>query len=113
MQVGVKRPLYISILCVIGFLWVVISFPSVFSPEVKRSSVFLPALYGIIIASQFIALIGVWHMKQWGVNWFIGVFFLKTIVGVVGSDVAPLGTFLSVVFIISFLFFYKRMDKNL
>ena len=113
MQAGIRRPLFITILCVIGFIWVVLSFPAVFSPEVKRRSVFLPALYGVFIAAHFISLIGVWHMKRWGVNWFTAVFFLKTMIGILNADVAPLGTFLSVVFIVCFLFFYKRMDGNL
>lgn len=113
MQAHFRRPVFISILCVIGFLWVVLSFPSVFSPEVKRKSVFLPALYGVFIACHFIALIGVWHLKRWGVIWFTSVFFLKTMVAVWMNDIPKLGTVLSILLIISFLFYYKKMDENL
>ena len=72
-----KRPLILSIICVIGFLWVVITFPGVFSPSIKKLGVFMPAIYGLIVAATFISFIGVWHLKRWGMELYAISFFVR------------------------------------
>jgi len=109
----VKRPKLITIICVIGFVWVVISLPGVFAPSVKKINDWMPALLGAIRASMFIAFIGVWYMKQWGVRLFISIFFVKEIIFLLIDDTNFLSVVLSIFFIICMLIFYKRMDPNL
>ncbi|MBK7183853.1 MAG: hypothetical protein IPH89_13470 [Bacteroidetes bacterium] len=111
--IQVKRPVLITIVSIIGFIWVIISLPGVFAPEVKKIGDWMPAIFGIIRASMFISLIGVWYMKRWGVRLFIMVFFFKEIVFLLINDTNFLGIFLSIFFIISMLVYYKRMDPNL
>jgi hypothetical protein len=71
------RPKIISVICIIGFILVLISFPQVFSPSIKKIGMFTPAIYGAIIAFQFISFVGLWHFKQWGALGFVMVFFCK------------------------------------
>src|ERR1035437_1416738 len=66
-----KRPTVLSIVCMIGFAWVLFTFTGVFSPSVKKLGVFMPAIYGLIIAATFISFIGVWHMKRWGTELYV------------------------------------------
>jgi hypothetical protein len=111
-----KRPKAISLICVIGFLWVTLSFPAVFSPSVKKLGDFVPALYGLLVAGSFIAYIGLWHMKQWGVLLFMSVFFVKTLFLVLINDLGGgtiLGIFLSVMFIGILIRYFPKMDVNL
>jgi hypothetical protein len=111
-----KRPLAISVICVIGFLWVTLSFPAVFSPSVKKLGDFVPALYGLLVAGSFIAYIGLWHMKQWGVLLFMAVFFIKTLFLVLINDLGGgtiLGILLSVTFIGILIRHFPKMDVNL
>lgn len=112
-QITVKRPLFLSIICVLGFIWVVLSLPGVFAPSVKKINDWLPALLGLVRASMFISLIGVWYMKQWGVRMFIATMFLKETVYFLIGDTSYLGAFLSLVFVISMLPHYKKMSLNL
>lgn len=108
-----KRPKLITTVCVLGFIWIVFSFPAVFSPSIKKLGDWYPALFGLIVACSFIAYIGVWHMKRWGVTLFIVTFFVKEILLVFINDLSYIGLFFSSVFIVCMLFYYKRMDVNL
>lgn len=108
-----KRPGLITTVCVLGFIWIVFSFPAVFSPSVKKLGDWYPALFGLIVAVNFISYIGVWHMKRWGADLFIITFFIKEILLLFINDVSYAGIVFSVFFIISMVFFYKRMDVNL
>lgn len=113
MQLTLNRPKLITAVCVLGFIWIVFSFPAVFSPSIKKLGDWYPALFGIIVAFSFIAYIGLWHMKQWGVKLFLITFFVKQILLILINDVSYIGLSLSVLFIVAMLFFYKKMDVNL
>ena len=113
MQSALKRPRLISIICILGFIWIVFSFPSVFSPSIKKMGDWYPALFGLIVASSFISYIGVWHMKRWGVQLFIITFFMKEILLILLEDLSYVGIAFSLFFLISMLCFYRRIDLNL
>lgn len=108
-----KRPVILTIICVVGILWSLMNFVFVFSPFIKRISDWAPAIYGIIIALQFISFIGVWHMKRWGVMLCISAFFAKIIFSVFMDDISYVGIVLAATFTVFFLIFYKRMDDEL
>ena len=108
-----KRPKLLTFICVLGFTWIVFSFPAVFSPSVKKLGDWYPALFGLIVAVSFISYIGVWHMKRWGVSLFIIAFFVKEIILILINDINYFGIVFSSLFIIIMVFFYKRMDVNL
>lgn len=111
-----KRPVLISVICIIGYLWIVFTFPGIFSPFIKRLGDWYPAIYGLIVASSFISFVGVWHMKKWGVNLYVFTFFAKQIFLYLINDYGPgtiAGVVLSVFFIISFLVYYRKMNANL
>lgn len=109
----IKRPKLVTAVCVLGFIWIVFSFPAVFSPSVKKLGDWYPALFGLIVAMSFISYIGLWHMKRWGVSLFIIAFFIKELLLILINDLSYIGIFFSVSFIITMVFFYKRMDVNL
>lgn len=108
-----KRPVLLTIVCILGFIWIVFSFPGVFSPSVKRLGDWYPALFGILASLNFISFIGVWYMKRWGVNLYVITFFAKEMILVIVDDLSYAGIIFSLFFIFSMMFFYKRMDLNL
>ena len=107
-----KRPLLISIVCILGFIWIVFSLPAVFSPTVKKLGDWYPALFGFIVAASFISYIGVWHMKRWGCSLFIITFFIKEIILIITEDVSASGIIFSLFFICTMVAYFKRMDVN-
>lgn len=111
-----KRPVILSIICIIGFLWILFTFPGVFSPSIKKLGVFMPAVYGLIIAATFISFIGTWHMKRWGPELYVISVVAKVLFFVFTHTfglTSILGIVFSVWFIATFAFFYRRMDANL
>ncbi|HVA97809.1 MAG TPA: hypothetical protein VNG53_02860 [Bacteroidia bacterium] len=108
-----KRPILLSIVCIISYAWIAVAFPSIFSPAVKKISEWLPAVLGIILAANFMSIVGIWHFKQWGVEMYVISFFAKQIVYILIDDISIISICLSAVFIICFLIYYKQMDKNL
>lgn len=109
----IKRPLVLSIICMIGILWSMMNFVFVFSPFIKKISDWAPAIYGIIVATQFISFIGVWNMKRWGVMFCVSAFFAKIIFSIFTDDINYIEIGLFTVFTVFFLYFYRRMDDEL
>ena len=86
-----KRPFVLTIICILGFSWIVVSFPAVFSPSIKKLGDWYPALFGLIVAESFISFIGVWHQKRWGVTLFTTTFIVKEMVLLLIDDVSYVG----------------------
>jgi membrane protease YdiL (CAAX protease family) len=111
-----KRPKVLSLICILGFLWIVFTFPGMFSPATKKMGDWVPAIYGLLIALSFISFIGIWNLKRWGVELYIGVFFAKMIFFTLTSQFEGdvfVGILFSIWFILTFLRFYKRLQLNL
>ncbi len=113
---AVKRPVIISIVCIMGFIGSLFSFLWVFSPFIKNLGDWYPALFGIINTCGFVAYIGVWHMKRWGIHLYAVAFFSRTSIYILIDDMGTftiIGIIVSVIFITVMSLFYKRMDVNL
>jgi hypothetical protein len=111
-----NRAKIITIFCVLSYLGILIGFPQVFSPGVKKLGVFVPALYGLLVAAQFIATVGIWYMKQWGVQLFLVTFFSKTVFFML-TEQTGWSFYFGLIIHISFIFiqlrFYRKMNPNL
>ncbi|CAN5231139.1 hypothetical protein BH09BAC5_BH09BAC5_18030 [soil metagenome] len=116
MQVVRKRPKIISILAVIGFIFSSGQIITISAPSIRDVAGWYPILYGSIIAMRFISLVGVWHMKKWGVELFAYVTIVKIIVQVLLGDFTTatgFDTFVSVAFAIIFATQYRKMGRDL
>lgn len=112
----VKRPKSISALCVIAIILVLLAFPMLFTPTIKRMGDFIPMILGIIITLQFVSLIGIWHMKRWGVQLFVIMFFTRMITFMfleLYTFQFYFNIFYSIIFLVFFFIHYKEMDSNL
>jgi hypothetical protein len=111
-----QRPKSISIITVTAIVLVLLAFPMLFTPSIKRMGDFVPMVLGIIITLQFVSLIGIWHMKQWGVQLFIMMFCVRVITFMF-LDMYTFrfffNIFYSLLFIVFFLTHYRKMDTNL
>jgi hypothetical protein len=70
-------------------------------------------MYGLVVALQFISFIGTWYMKRWGVLLFISTTVVKTAFSLIAEEVNYIGLTVSVILIITLLFFYKKMEDQL
>jgi hypothetical protein len=112
----VARPRTISVISVIAIVLILLAFPMLFMPSIKHMGDFVPMVLGIIITMQFVSVIGIWHMKRWGVILFILMFTIR-VVTFMYLDMLGFrfyfNIFYSVIFIVIFLRYVKRMDTNL
>lgn len=108
-----KRPLLLTILCWSGIVWSLLNFVLVFSPVIKKIGIWAPAIYGLVVALQFISFIGVFHMKRWGVLLFVTSFFAKLLFTISNNDVSYYGIGAAVIFTIILLVFYPKMSGEL
>ena len=111
-----KRPTIISIICIFGFLSVLYTFPQVFSPGIKKLGLFVPALYGILVAGSFIACVGLWYLKRWGLQLYLMTFFAKVLFNLINEQTGVafyINTLISITFIIVLLRYYPKMKPNL
>ncbi len=110
------RPKIISVMSVTAIILILLAFPMLFMPSIKHMGDFVPMILGIVITLQFVSVIGVWHMKRWGVQLFIIMFTLRVIT-FMALDMYTFrfyfNIFYSLVFIPVFLFHYRKMDTNL
>ncbi len=113
MRATYKRTLYHSFISVVGIIWSLLSFLYVFSPSVKKVGAWFPAVLGMMVAFRFISMIGVWHMKKWGVMLFLGSVFLKIVCSALLGQLSVLEVVLSAWVGVSLLFFFHKMDDNL
>lgn len=109
-----KRPVLISILCIVGFIFpVLFSMGMMFSPETRRLGDFFPALFGLLVAARFISYVGIWYMKRWGADLFLITFGASLIKGILMEDVSFISIGWHLLVIIVLAFHYKKMDRNL
>ena len=116
MQETRKRPIGISILTVVGFIICACQIILISNPAITDIGQWYPVVYGFLTAFKFIALVGVWHMKKWGPELFLYSFLLKITVQIAVGDYtifAVMDTPLSILLIVVYFAFYRRMSRNL
>ena len=111
-----NRPRAISAICILAYATAVFTFPQVFSPTIKKLGLMMPAIYGILVAANFIGSVGLWYFKQWGAELFLISFFAKTLFYILTEQTGftfYLGLVLNILFIFILLRFYSKMSPNL
>lgn len=76
----------------------------------------MPAIYGILVAANFIACVGIWHVKQWGVQLYLISFFGKVLFYLLTNQLDMsfyVGSVLSLFFSFILIRHYSKMSPNL
>lgn len=111
----IKRIKLITWTCVVGFLLVILSLPQVFSPETRRLGDFYPAVFALLISLRFIAFVGVWHMKKWGVELFMLTLAVQVILATLieSYTINRIALGIHIALLIAMIATYRKMDTNL
>jgi len=107
------RPVAITIICIVAFAFVIIGFPSIFSPFIKKLGIGYPALFGTILAFNFISLVGVWHMKKWGAYIYLITAMINQSLLLLINRWVFTDIIVPLLFISTTYYYYKQMDNNL
>jgi hypothetical protein len=85
-EVNYKRPIIITIICVLGFIQTLITSPAIFidTSKIYGSGFNFYVLVSIIVG--YLCVIGLWQMKKWAAYAYVGLFFLTLILSIaIGS----------------------------
>ena len=106
-----RRPIAITIICVIGLIGALITLPLLFSDavaRVARSAPWYPVLLAASAVTGLACMIGLWQMRRWAVYVYTAMFAVTQIVFVVSrlwtptSLIAP-----AIVIVIMFIYLPK------
>jgi hypothetical protein len=62
-----KRPVAITVICILGFIGAALSIPLIFSSTASNIASWYPPLLGLSAVVGLISMIGLWKMKKWAV----------------------------------------------
>jgi hypothetical protein len=62
-----KRPVAITVICVIGFIGAAITVPLIFSVTARSIAPWYPPLVGVGAVIGLVCMIGLWVMRKWAV----------------------------------------------
>ncbi|MBK8845484.1 MAG: hypothetical protein IPO27_02555 [Bacteroidetes bacterium] len=108
-----KKPALLLLSLVIGFVVIVLLFPSIFSPFIKKLGTWFPALFGSLVSLRFISLVGVLYLKKWGPLMYLIVFAVYELACIITDSFGYFEFFTSAFIGVVFLFYYPRMSGNL
>ena len=75
-----KRPIAITIICILGFLGVAFSIPILFSGAAGRIGDWYPPYAGFCAVIGLVCMVGLWLMKKWAACTYAGFVALNQIV---------------------------------
>jgi hypothetical protein len=75
-----KRPIAITIICIIGFIGALLTLPVLFSNAVSSLPPWYPALLGISGVIGLACMIGLWMMRKWAVYTYTGFAVLNQVI---------------------------------
>ncbi len=60
-----KRPVAITVVCILGFIGAAISLPVIFTSLAETVGAWYPPYLGLSVVVGFVCMIGLWKMKKW------------------------------------------------
>lgn len=75
-----KRPVAITVICILGFIGAAISIPLIFSNITQQIGSWYPPYLGLSSAVGLLCMFGLWNMKKWAAYTYTALVGLNQIV---------------------------------
>jgi len=75
-----KRPISITVICVIGFIGSLIAVPLIFTPIAQQIGAWYPPYLGFSAVIGMVCMVGLWMMKKWAAYTYTGFVALNQVV---------------------------------
>jgi hypothetical protein len=75
-----KRPLLLTVLCILSALGALVVIPAVFSPSIRRVAIWYPEYLAFSTVIGLICTFGIWKMKKWAVILYTVMFFVAQVI---------------------------------
>jgi len=75
-----KRPIAITVICILGFIGATFTIPLVFSDIARQIGSWYPPYLGFSAILGFICMVGLWQMKKWAAYTYTAFVALNQII---------------------------------
>lgn len=107
-QAKTKRPIAITIVCIVGFLGLLVLVPFFFSDAAKQVATWYLIYLGISSIIGLSCFVGIWKMKKWGVLGYSAMFLINQVIMILVGLWTLLGLVIPIV-ILGVIWFYFRI----
>ncbi len=105
-----KRPMAITVICIIGFLGALVAAPLVFSEIAKSIGAWYPFYLGLSTVIGLVCFVGMWQMRKIAVFIYAGFVGLNQIV-MLATGIWSIGALLIPGVIVALTFYYSKTMK--
>ena len=105
-----KRPVIVTVICIIGFIGALFTIPLLFSSVASQIGAWYPPYLGISALVGIISFVGFWLMRLWGLYLYTSMFILNQIVLIVMHVWSPIAIILPLVILVIGFCFRSRMS---
>lgn len=105
-----KRPIAITVICVLGFIGVAFSIPVIFTSVAQSIGAWYPPYLGFSVIAGFVCMIGLWKMKKWAAYAYTAFVLLNQIVLFVMGVWSVMALLIPAIVVGIALYHVKKMD---
>jgi hypothetical protein len=104
-----KRPIAITIICVIGFIGAVLAVPLIFSETARGIAPWYPALLGVSSVIGLACMIGLWMMRKWAVYTYTAFAAVNQVILIATGLWNPVALLIPAIIIVVMFIYVSRM----
>jgi hypothetical protein len=105
-----KRPVIITVICIIGFIGALLSIPILFTHFASDVGAWYPPFLGLSSIVGIISFIGLWRMRLWGLYLYLVMFVVAQVVLIATHLWSPAAPILPIIILIIGFSFRSRMQ---
>ena len=105
-----KRPVIITVICIIGFIGALFTIPIVFTSFASAVGAWYPPFLGLSAIVGIASFIGLWRMRLWGLYLYLVMFLVAQVVMIATHVWSPLAPILPIIVLIIGFSFRHRMQ---
>jgi len=104
-----KRPVAITVICVIGFIGALLVIPMLFSSVVQSIAPWYPPLLAVSAVIGLACMVGLWMMRKWAVYTYTAFFLVNQVI-LIGTGLwNPVSLIIPLIIIIIMFVYLSRM----
>ena len=105
-----KRPVIITVICIIGFIGALFAIPLIFSSFAANVGAWYPPFLGLTTIVGIASFVGLWRMRSWGLYLYLAMFIIGQVVMMAMHVWSPFSTLLPIIVLVIGFCYRSRMQ---